>query len=230
MAQLSNEFVYEVIARGTANSQAILNVFHYVTEDDLPVVEPGATEENFLQQFATNWIASVYPKLWDGYSQDQWTLRRLNSIAANPTPPPPGMVTSDFQFAVAASVLDGGDRAGEPLPTYAAVGYRKRTNNPSRNGRGAFRLGPVMEEDTTGGNALNLGAVALFNPTTLENLRRVLITGAGNFPMAMAVFSETLAVQNVGVRPRNFAFQVQTIQLNPFITTQNTRKQRVGAN
>lgn len=230
MAVLDPNAVYEVTVRGSANNQAILNVFHYQVEE--PLSDPGAngTEENFLAEVKEAWDATVLPKLWVGYGVESYNLKRITGTEPVPPPGTGNRLIVPFQFAIPGTIDELGTRTGEPLPTYSAVGYRKRTPNPSRNGRGAFRLGPVMEEDTTGGNALNAGAVALFSPASLEPLRRVLITIAASFPMEMVVFSETLALLTPNTTPRLFAFEVQTIQLNPFITTQNTRKQRVGAN
>lgn len=228
MAQIESTAVYEIIVKGTASEQAVLNVIHYATEETIPV-PPIPTEEQFLAQFVENWRTAVLAVLSQIYRVESYTLKRITGTEVDPSPPPPTRLIVPFQFGIPGGLGDFGARVGEPLPTYSAVGYRKLTSNPTRNGRGGMRLGPVLESDTTGGNALNAGALALFAVANLESIRRVLIAAVANFPMQMQVFSETLALVAPNVTPRNFSFPVSALALNPFITTQTTRKQRTGS-
>lgn len=228
MAVIDVNAVYEVIVKGSMSNQAVVNVFHYVDEEGSPP-EPNETEENFLASFRLNWRSAVLPKVSNLYFVETYTLRRITGTEVDPDPPPPNRLIVPFAFQLPGTLDDAGDRLGEPLPTYAAAGYRKLTSNPTRNGRGSFRLGGLLEEDTTGGNALNAGALVLLAPATLEPIRIPVINPPGTRFMLMAVFSETLALVTPNVTPRNFAFAVNALALNGFVTSQVSRKQRVGS-
>lgn len=228
MALIDVNAVYEVVVKGSMQNQAVLNVFHYQDEEGSPP-EPDETEENFLSSFRASWRTAILPKASNLYFVESYTLRRIVGTEADPEPPPPTRLVVPFGFQLPGTLSDAGERIGEPLPTLAAVAYRKITGNPSRNGRGGFRLGGALEEDTVGGNALTAGAELLFAVASLEPIRVPAINPPGTRFMQMVVFSETLALVDINGTPRNFAFPVLAFSLNHFISSQTSRKQRVGS-
>lgn len=225
--------LYEIRVIGTMQGQAAINIFHY-KEGEFNNPSEGDTLESALLAFRAKWRTYVLMNVADDYTVYQYEIQ---SILDNRTPrdaPGPNdelyNIVYGNQAILAGTGSDIGDDATPPLPTCVAAGFRKVASSTARWARGSFRLCGLLESDT----------VSAF-PDQLTDLRRLNLAAAltnmlqvtvGETPMSldMVVFGRTtwLKQANPSTPRDNYVSLVNSLILNPFVTTQVSRKRRVS--
>jgi len=226
---LDNNKVYEVVVRGRVDGQNVLNILHYQTDEPLGQITGDDTLENFSTRLSGVWGNAILPYVSDRYEVEEWLLSEISkTMAGNPNPSFISHIVYEHQISVLGSFADAGEVAGECLPSYAAVGFRKVTAMRGRGKRGSIRIGGIPEDYTTL-NSLNATGQAAFLVSHLDPLLDIQISAPGSVHMKLCIFQKTAAQRSAGtINLRPFTERVTNFILNPLITSQVSRKRRVG--
>lgn len=220
--------VLEFIVFGkSASGQNVFNVLHYRQVDTAATDYDLEDLENACGELNTRWVGDVLPIVSVDYTYQTIRGRALTGTIANPTPPPPTQFVVGEQFDFVLGVPNGGARAGEPLPSFAAVGAQKSSSRAGRNFRGGARFGTIADPDVSN-NSLETVVYLPLVTTRLQALfTATLSLNLGASLWEMAIFSRTLAL--AAPPPfnllRDLTAKVTGAKINPFISSQVTRKQ-----
>jgi hypothetical protein len=227
MALTVNQLL-EVTVLGRAQGQEILNVFHYRSAN--PATYPPAGEDlnEFSDNFLGTWRTNILTLVSSTYNVEIYRFRSLiSTVEIAPGDPPDRRVVQGDALDVPGTVTDVGTRGGDVLPTFAALGVRKATDRAGRRYRGSFRLSPLTEADTNN-NSLTTAYLFSANAETATFVNTQLLGGFGDAAqLELAVFSETAALEETPPQTnlRQFTAKVIGRVVNPFVTTQVSRKQ-----
>jgi hypothetical protein len=220
--------VIEIVVNGKSNSgQNVLNVFHYRQSDTAVVAYDNDDVVQALNDFNANWISDALPILSVDYTYQFIRGRALTGTIANPTPPPANVIVVGEQADFVLPAPNPGLRAGEPLPSYSAIGIQKLSSRAGRNFRGGFRMGTIASADVES----NLLEPTVYLPLVISEMSSfVAATLNLNFGAnlwEMCIFSRTLAL--AAPPPftllRDLTAKVLGAKVNPFISSQVSRKQ-----
>jgi hypothetical protein len=249
MALVANDMV-EVKVNGICEGQRITNIFHYWVY----VFGAGDTLLQFLTQFRTEWRANILPLISNDYSiltYEGKILSNVNRIvtADYPESARPMKYRIRYRDQLALNGVpaddDGGD-AGDNLPSFVAVGVRKVLGGglriPAAFGggtssgkliKGSCRLGPINEDLTEplAGNDLTPATITAFG-TAMEVIRVYNFGGGSTAGMCVPSFIQDGNLWNFVALPGapvyTWVFStVESFTVNPKITSQVSRKERV---
>ena len=215
----------EIRVLGVADGQAIVNTFYLGLNPPSGNPARSVTLTGLLASFATQWQTFALPQLSSSYSVQRYEARSIigRLPPALPLFPRPRVSYDDFALQAGVLPADQGTVVGEVLPTYVAVSIQRRTNLVGRQNRGAFRLSPIVEADTTF-NALTAGAVSDFQGvgTALGTATPAI----GLFFYEFRIFRKTalLAATGTVLDMRTFSTKITSIIVNPFVGSQISRK------
>lgn len=192
----------------------------------------GIDIEQLANAWQSVWRTDVLPQLSSTYHVLEYEVLRINTVSASVpvTIPPSFDVTYDDIATVLGDNNDYGGVAGDPMPTFTAIGMTKRTIIQGQIKTGAIRIGPRDETATkTGGLGSNewTDVVQTAN-TTMANLLSSLIpygVAPNNFETQMGLLSKTIA-SLAPPSPIDGYERLQTLRPSVFVTSQVSRKQR----
>lgn len=228
--------MYRVTVRGVMHDQSIINEFWYRNTG-------GAdTAENLATNFSSRWASMICPRVSNAYSVLQYDVRKLfGAVATDPVVPAAGSTWRwSEQFIKNGTTADAGlIAAGVAMPSFVAVGFTKTvgpwfnadaTNAPGlKLGRGSGRIAGPAEEYTgaAGSNRIIPASLDAWR-NALETLR--ILNVAGTWDMIIATNSYEGAPVTTGDPPvpsYRYAY-VTGISVNPYMTSQISRKQRIS--
>lgn len=229
----------EITVLASASGQSIINVLNY--RAGLTNAAPH-TLEDFLTEFRDEWRTGILPLLHESYVIQAYVGRVISSMVFLPPIPPQGpnarpAIRYSEQFILqGAGASDTGDKITDAHPTFTAISAQKvcgPVTDPAgvvlpaeKIIRGGIRLGPIVEADTEAleGNALTAAAAA----AALAGLIVIQVVALGGDTMNMEVLSfyKDLNHRVIGPLPTFATATVSSFLVNPFISTQVTRKQR----
>lgn len=215
-------------------NQYCQNTLYYSTLSDF-VGQPEATFDMQAEEadFYQPWLTNVVPQLpssvevrkigISAYKQWTWNFAP-NSVSFLKT------YNRVIDFTLAGGRSDVGE---ENMPPFVSIGVNKSPLFQSKNSRGGLRLPGMFESDQTNGVLDNFLVTAL--ETALATLLTPVLTphtgGANdaswypvNRSLALGYAPETVN-DNVG---QTNCFEVISFEVNPNVTTQNSRKFGVG--
>lgn len=225
--------LYEIRVIGTQQGQAAINIFHF-KEGEFNDPSEADTIQAGLTAFRAKWRLNILPKVSDSYAVFQYEIQ---SILDNRTPravPGPNdelyNIVYGSQFILGGEAADVGEIATAALPTCVAAGIRKVAATTERWGRGSWRLCGLVEADTEAVTCDQL--TALRKASILANATAMLQVTVGETPMSldMVVFGKTtwLKQANPSTPRDNYVSVVDSVVVNPFVTTQVSRKRRIS--
>lgn len=237
MPAIAPNQIAEVVVRGQFNGQAVLNVMHwqpYRADNPLQAVDSTL----FLQGFRTLWRNQVLPQASTGYQVIEYYLGIISGRTPNPfwTPASPPTITPwnlvySGQDLLAGAAADEGAKLGAALPTFVACGVGWLTENRKRYFRGSTRF-MVGIEDNTSDNSW----AAAYLTNTLQPMAAAFLPniqtdgGAVTKTMSMCIFARRtyLKAANAPVPVlTDFASEVINYRVNPYVSSQVSRKQRL---
>lgn len=225
---ISDLSTVQITVRGQSNGQSVVNVLHYIPSMLAPAF--SSTPDQILNAFRSAWRAAVLPHISQHYAAVEYALVEIRGTEADPNNPNAFRLRLGEAGVIAGvAVSDQGVLTTDPLPTYCAATFQKRTLEAGRSKRGSLRLGGIVEAQTeaTQPNTLTAAARnALANVSTF--LTQVLSTGVAGDTLNPCVFSRELLLR--GVNPKNDTlgarFAITKVILNAFVGSQVSRKQR----
>jgi hypothetical protein len=229
---ISDLSVVQISVRGQSNGQAVVNVFHYIPGTINPVF--GSSMTQVLSAFRSGWRAAALPRLIDDYQVTEYSGVEIMANEPDPNDPNKRRLKLGEEASLPGEgISDTGAIASDPLPTYVAATFRKKTNLAGRSRKGSARFGPLPESFTEPGNGNQLTAAAqtaLLNVATF--LKTSLSTTVPGDTLNPCVFSRTTMLPKVPVaRNDTLAARtaIQDVTLNVFLGSQVSRKQRASA-
>lgn len=210
-----------------AAGQTIMNVLTYRAEF-VGGPAPVPTTLNFLTDLSTRWEAGILPLLGSAYNTLMYTTEQILDVVASPTAGVPVIVSQGYTELIRGGQ---GGKVTPPMPTYGAISARKRAvAGIGARFRGGIRVGPIVEDDTqlapSQGNQL-LPAVAQSFDSALNDMKLVSVTATvGQVDMKMQILSMITGGVIRPYTPGGSVQEVESLIVSPFISTQNTRKQR----
>jgi hypothetical protein len=143
-----------------------------------------------------------------------------------PTSPTWSETINDLAILPGVGGTDVGGRVGTAAPTFEAFGITYRGAPRTWRTRGGTRLGPVVEEDSLTNNLIPAALAAL--QLAGQALSGPLVLALGGAQLTRVVYSQTnlRRAENPVVFPASFISPVVAFNVNTFVTTQVSRKQR----
>jgi hypothetical protein len=252
MALLAEDDKIRITVNGVASGQAIKNVLWY----NLDALVGAIDSSLIVAAFQTSWQASVIPVLSDSYEVASYMVERFSLLTQKPPTVPPTGIKPRLRFNVKHKLLgtgaDQGDVAGAALPTYVAAAYTRNSNGPQdteymppspspgvfareKQFRSSMRLGPLPETYTEAAaqNDLTDAAVAALEDIGTDLMTFNVASGANtaNFDMVIPSVWQDGLLRSCALADPDFvmAFQiVDSMVLQPLVTSQVSRKQRSG--
>lgn len=223
----SQESVLELTVFGrSASGQQVLNVFHYRQANAVVTAYGQDQLVDMVGDFRGLWNGNILPVLSTDYSVEKYRGRAFESVQTNPTPPPPTFLFVGEQYEEVPTVPEAGLRAGDPLPSFAAVGVQKLSSRAGRNFRGSARFGTAQEGDTVA-NSWTSAYLTLLNVNIEAFFAGILEAELTGQPWEMAIFSRTLALAAPPTTTNLFDFTAKVVgrRVNTFVSSQVSRKQ-----
>ena len=224
----SHTAVVEIAVKGlSATGQDITNVFHYRNKLAEPASFTNLALRLMVDQFQLDWREKILPLLSSDYKVIVFRSRAISGVITNPTPPPTNMLQITEQYDKNGDALDVGGKGGILAATFTAFGVQKLTDRAGKNFRGSFRLGTIVEGDF-GGNSIIGATKAALDTNTLLFVQDLLpATPPPEVFYEMCVLSRTLlmAAPAPFTDVRALTANVTGTRVNPFVTSQTSRKQ-----
>jgi hypothetical protein len=218
--------VLEFSVHGRADGQEIVNIMHWHPKNPPPAIWTDPAIADYSGTLIGRWRANVCPGLASNYAVEVYKFKVWGDSVINPAPPPPAQLAAVDGFELASDpLLDVGSQPGLPDHTFAAVAARKFTGVSGRNWRGGIRFGPVAEA-ISDVNALTPAQLANYQAVVLAMFADM-VDGIGGNPMTHCVFSKTLNTSAAGRAARTDSRAVTSMIVNPFISSQISRKRSV---
>jgi len=224
---LRSGHILEAVVFGLAEGQAILNIFHYrlFTQPAGPV---DVTVEELATDLRDKWRLAVVPNLSIAYQALQYQITCYDAREGGQVNPPTPFKIRLGQRSVVSGGLaaDAGVVAGDYSPTFVAAGFIKRTKQAGREGRGAIRVGPIAETNTSG-NIINPALNALLKDGLQNTLFAEHFVGVSAVSKVVGVlFNKTrfLSLANNIDVPDTFHQVITSVQDRPFSSSQVSRK------
>jgi len=228
---MSANSVWELKLLAKVQDQQHINLFHYRMNALLSLGTPGASA---CTDLAENWYEQVWPLIAPAF-HTTWKLEVIQVkqiLGAHLDEETDRYVTTyNAQFIKDIPPDEGqGELTGDATPTFVAIGYQKLTDRPGRTFRGNFRISPTVESMTTD-NALNATGLGLYDDNEEAFLHTVDDGNTGaNVIYEMCVWSPKFMteVQNPvdAFDAKAATAKVTGLRLNPYTTSQVSRKQR----
>lgn len=243
----------QVLVRGNMQGQFVNNVFYYTGTSGSDTLTAWLTA--FRTEWRTNIVANVsdeyevlfYEAMQIGgvvWLNPDGTLFPPSSIPGGGWPDvTPVLRFTDRASLTGAGAADTGSITTQSFPSYVTVGFKKTCGNLTRpenttplllgrSVRGGFRISgiPVISTDDGEANELNAAAITLWGGSG-PNLR---IVNSGSADAVMEVVSlfanKRPRIDPDPVLPESYdpfyaRATVTAIALNPFLTSQTSRKQ-----
>lgn len=228
----------EITVLAAASGQAVINVLNYKAHSGNAGV---ATLAQLAAAFREEWKDNICPELHESYEVQAYLCRTISGMVFLP-PIIPGSPTSrpalrySEQVIVQGLAADVGGMATASHPTFTAVSIQKVCGPVTTPAlvpltsekliKGGMRLGPIAEAstDTTEGNALS----SAFATEVLDALNLIsTLTAAGEtFNLEVLSFYKDSVHRVDGALPTFARAGVTSFLVNPYASTQVTRKQR----
>lgn len=221
--------VVEVVYRGQAGGQEIINIMHYGPTVVPPVAELTDAELQALAAaLGTQWVANIMPLLHDDYVYQYTTVSACETYRVfSQSPNFQSELIRDRQFFDFSGSGSTGGLATERLPLNDAVTARKLTTNPTRAGRGSVRFGPIVEAHQEDGS-LTGAALASWIAATVPLALPEGPFAPSTTTFQLIVWGPSANVDPVGVNPVNVSqmFDVTGVVVQRLVRTQQSRKPR----
>lgn len=229
--------IVEFKVRGVLNGQSVQNITNWVAND-------GAGHNNIALDLRGNWRSNILPRVSLDYSVIAYDYRQIvGMVFKDPTNAAAGSL---FRFANVIRLggvgLDvGGRSAGANLPSNIAVGAAKACVGWTKSDlvtppatlekqpKGSIRFAGLLETDTVdSGNSLDPSVKALWQ-TAVDQFRA---PGGGTTPVLAVITNRTgkavLTDPGPPVTPIFYVSLVSSLAVNPYVTSQNSRKQSLS--
>lgn len=239
MANLAVNEHYEIRVQAQAQGQSIQNIFHYRVD----LTNGNTTLEEFTEGFQDMWQGQICPLLHEDYSVVSYVGLHISGARFLPGVPDPPYATRlayDELHAEQPVAADVGQKATDPLPTFAAAGWRKscgvvrnRDGTFQVNGgilSGSWRLGPIVKADTEAGDGNTLTDAFVTAAILVVPLMLTLSVDGGQTVLKMEVISieKDNAPRLTGGGLPDFATaDVNGMIINSLVTSQVSRKARI---
>lgn len=228
---LHEDHVLECVVFGTSDGQAILNVFHWQLRIP-PGSEVDVTVDDVAVALRSGWRAGIRPNLHVSYIAHQYQVTAIDGkeLIAGSNPPEYKLKYGLRGVALGNTASDFGGRAGDPLPTFAGMGFIKRTNAAGRDGRGAMRLAPIVESDIDS-NSVDLVFGDALRDGIFTNLVEEGPVDAGKDALVrMVLFRKTQFLKKAAANepPDGYTYDVKSIQTRPYASSQVSRKRKTA--
>lgn len=225
---LEEDRVYEFEVVAAYGGQQVINNLHYMFRNDDNGNPQNHTMEGVLGSLVTGlWQGNILTQLSDQYQVQDYHLKRVSAVTANPGPPITYQVSYDIAVTIAGGTNDDkGDKSGEAMPSYVAVTVQKKSAILSRSTRGSVRHSGIPESDTLvteGVNRLSDAAETAWNAIIPQYLSSIVFVPANSGQFDPVIFSRKLG--SVLTPPDEDAVtDWTTARLNKFLGTQLSRK------
>lgn len=230
-----NTDVLELAVKGIAEGQAVINVFHLITQS--APAAPNTGDLNLvLTNFRAAWRLKMLALMPANYSVSEYAVTAIIGRDPNPTGQPnpigrwtPYVLRFGNQLVLAGTNLDVGTRLDQPLPTLTAASVRWVSQLRFRWSRSGSRFFSGGENDTTN-NAWN--DTATFKTKMADWITTHLagyISDAGGDVVKPCVFGRTTYLRAAPgvVNPWTYTSYLANGILSPYVSSQVSRKQRV---
>jgi len=225
-ATLLSTAVYKFSVDGIAKNQAIQNVLYYVASTSTPPLAKNTDQA--MAALITNWQTNVLPLLSSEYTVARYRLDTIIGKVAT-------KIVNGVQLykdskseilEVAGTGIDIGGKAGVIVPTFDAVGVRKRTLRPGKSYRGSMRLGPIVVADVE--EQIYAPAALTTAQTKMTAFRADLTVDTGPDKMTLVVFGrKDFYGAGPGVtNPELYTAAVDTLTVKSLLTSQVSRKEK----
>lgn len=228
--------VVEIAVKGQAENQAVVNVFRWVTQ--LAPAAPNTGDLALsLNNFRTLWRTNYLPLVSNNYSVSTYSAQVIIGRSTNPRPQPspirgwtPFILSYGRQEVLAGGSSDVGTRgAASVLATFNAAGCRWVPAVRQRWARSGSRFYAGLESDTTN-NVWNISAgfpgdAAAFFTTLVGGFT----CNAGGDKLKLVAFGKTTYLKRPAgaLSPWTYTAYISQGILNPYVTSQVSRKQRL---
>lgn len=228
--------VVEVVVKGQAENQAVLNVFRFVTKFGPSAPNTGDLI-TLLSNFRTLWRAQVIPLATGNYSVVTYDAQVITGRIANPAPQPnpiggwtPNVLVYGAQQVLAGTGSDVGlYGVSGVLATFEAAAVRWIPSERKRWARSGTRFYVGNESDTTT-NTWNNGAgfTTAIAALITAFVGGITMNGAGDKAVLAAFGKRTFLKAPAGsLAPWTMTRVITNGLLNPFVSSQVSRKQRL---
>ena len=227
MPDMKANQLYEMIVFGENDGQAMNNVLHYVTTEDIEL-PPGTFPlmQDALQEFQEQWREGMLQVMAASTNVLAYELREIVGIDPNNAQrPQPIYGLQDVREGTAEDV---GVKIGNPMATFNAVNYRKVGALRKKWFRGSLRVGPPTETDTDAddGNTFDQQAQVIHDAAG-DVIGQHLSPGAFLGPnMFFSIYSRTQHLIDGGDDPTQYTTTVVNMVASPFVSSQVSRKRR----
>jgi len=221
---------FRITYRGDADGQAIIHVEDWALIDRINPADAGDVDlELIVNAVRVDYELNVLP-----LQPDYLTIREIHGLAyggpLGTGADGPGGSVRLAEFTLPLSVSGGRAQTGDMMPTYGAYSIRKLTSRIGRRFKGGWRLFGVFEDDTDNnlvdpakvvGIEANIGA---YYASIFDDYGK-----GSDEPLGAVVFSAKEAEGLAGVAtpyPEASAL-VTGVKCSQFVSTQNSRKQRL---
>jgi len=228
MALLVAGNVVRITVLGAASGQAVVNQFHYhASTAGMTTLDQQDGLAAFLDAFRDLWRVNAIPLLNTTYQVGEYRADAYSfrfADGANPGKFRPNV--SDIQTILGEVGPDTGSKVGVPTPTYEALGISFRAMPQQWPTRSSNRIGPVVEADS------NVNAVVGVTKTALlalaNALKASLVARDGTAFLTRVSWSTKRLTTHPEPTtwPTSFLSPIISANINSFITTQVSRKER----
>lgn len=237
--------IWNVVVRGEMLGQSVVNVLSYIAES--PLHSPLTFDANtVLDAFRERWRTYILLGCSQTYSVVSYLVRKAGGaqfVDPSATPIVSNIVYTESAVANGTS-NDVGGQAGPVFPSFVAVGAQKACGPWLRNDtggtdeiplstspKGGIRIAGTLEADTnTLEHKLNAAALSVWT-TRISALTPIPVGGNPGLTMAVTTTRVNGATLfDPGVPPTAFfaAARVNSLAVNPYMTSQVSRKQRLS--
>ncbi len=230
--------VVELVVKGVALGQAIINVFHFRRIAGTPDQDGGSLND-LLQVFRGRWQTNICAYAPNNYTVTEYVASVIHGRQSNPRPMPtprrgwePLVLLYTDQDAVVGTALDDGLLPGDRLPTFAAGSMRWIPDRRVRWGRAGSRLlvGVEADTDTNTWNAVSNNIPAKMAAAATAMLADYPV-GVGGQTAEMCVFGRRTFIRSViNQDPIFYTAKIVRGNFSPFVSSQVSRKERRRAN
>lgn len=237
MALLTPNEHIQVEIHAVASGQAVLNVLHYKVHSTAPGTHTLAA---WLDAFRTIFRVEILPLLHETYDVQAYSARTIEGmIDLNPEALPADarpVLRFNDQEVLQGAAADVGGVATPALPTYAAVSVAKVCGPVTKPDltpltgekllKGGMRWGPIVEADTQTDepNALDETTVSDWQ-SAVDGILSISVDTTTCQMEVLSFFKNTLP-RREGLTPVFARAHVNSVLVNPYASTQVSRKQR----
>lgn len=225
MGLLANE-VAEVRHFGTADGQAVNNFLYWRIKAGQSVPAGGVPLTDIITGVLVGWDANFTNQLHSSFTRVR--TEALAISGREPAKQPSRYLWKPTYREKAENIVTSwtpSTRTGEALPLYNALGIRKVTNRPGKGFRGSMRLSPFLEVDNTYNDWTSTFKTTM--SSAIDWLKNELTIGGILIEPVVLSKSLMLTVVTPTIVPADYAARIVSVGINPYVSSQVSRKKRL---